>query len=144
MGMSVGSSGSDEPMMDVNTTPLIDVMLVLLVMFIITIPPTKHVTKLDLPQQQTNNNNNEEPLVIDLTVDFDGKYYYIFGGQPAVEVSLQELEQRFRVESRRDPQPELHIRPDKWAKYDYVAAALAAAQRSRLEKLGVVGMEQFM
>lgn len=144
MGMSVGSSGSDEPMMDVNTTPLIDVMLVLLVMFIITIPPTKHATKLDLPQQQNNTTTNEQPLVIDLTIDFDGKYYWIFGGQPAEEVSLQELERRFKVEARRDPQPELHIRPDKFVKYNAVADALAAAQRSRMEKLGVVGMEQFM
>jgi biopolymer transport protein ExbD len=138
MGMNVGSSGSDEPMMDVNTTPLIDVMLVLLVMFIITIPPTKHDTKLDMPQQ-SNNTSDVEPIVLDLVVDFDGKYY--LDGQ---ELSLQQLEQRFRVESRRDPQPELHIRPDKWVKYDAVADALAAAQRSRMDKLGVVGMEQFM
>ena len=139
MGMSVGSSGGDEPFMDVNTTPLIDVMLVLLIMFIITIPPIKHATKLDMPQQANNPVDSEPPIVINLTVDFDGKYYW--NGE---ELTLTQLEDRFRVESRRDPQPELHIRPDKWVKYDFVADALAAAQRSRMEKLGVVGMEQFM
>lgn len=138
MGMNVGSSGSDEPMMDVNTTPLIDVMLVLLVMFIITIPPTKHATKLDMPQQ-TNSTSTEQPIVINLVIDFDGKYYW-----DGEEVSLTQLEERFQIESRRDPQPELHIRPDKWVKYNAVADALAAAQRGRMEKLGVVGMEQYM
>lgn len=138
MGMNVGSSGSDEPMMDVNTTPLIDVMLVLLVMFIITIPPTKHATKLDMPQQSSNT-STEQPIVINLVIDFDGKYYW--NGE---ELSLAQIEERFKVESRRDPQPELHIRPDKWVKYDAVADALAAAQRGRMEKLGVVGMEQYM
>jgi biopolymer transport protein ExbD len=138
MGMNVGSSGSDEPMMDVNTTPLIDVMLVLLVMFIITIPPTKHATKLDMPQQ-SNSTSTVEPTVINLVIDFDGKYYW-----DGEELSLTQIEERFKIESRRDPQPELHIRPDKWVKYNAVADALAAAQRGRMEKLGVVGMEQFM
>lgn len=139
MGMNVGSSGSDEPMMDVNTTPLIDVMLVLLVMFIITIPPTKHATKLDMPQANAPVTPSEPPVVINLMIDFDGKLFW--NGE---EVSLQQVESRFAIESKRDPQPELHIRPDKWVKYDAVATVLAAAQRGRMEKLGVVGMEQFM
>lgn len=139
MGMSVGSSGSDEPMMDVNTTPLIDVMLVLLVMFIITIPPTKDATKLDMPVNDTSNPVTEKPVVINLVVDFDGTYYW--NGEA---LSLAQIEERFAVESRRVPQPELHIRPDKFVKYDSVAAVLAAAQRGRMDKLGVVGMEQFM
>lgn len=138
MGMSVGSAGSDEPMMDVNTTPLIDVMLVLLILFIITIPPTKHATKLDMPQQ-SNASNNVQPEIINLVIDFDGKYYW--NGE---EQSLSQIETRFMTESTKNPQPELHIRPDKWVKYDAVANALAAAQRGRMEKLGVVGMEQFM
>jgi biopolymer transport protein ExbD len=139
MAMNVGSSGSDEPMMDVNTTPLIDVMLVLLVMFIITIPPTKHSTKLDMPQPNTNPVEITPPTVINLVVDFDGKYYW-----DGEELTLQQIESRFVIESNRVPQPELHIRPDKWVKYDAVADLLAASQRGRMEKLGVVGMEQYM
>ncbi|MGE0114009.1 MAG: ExbD/TolR family protein [Steroidobacteraceae bacterium] len=139
MGMNVGSSGSDEPMMDVNTTPLIDVMLVLLVMFIITIPPMKHATKLDLPQATPPNAPTTPPEVINLVIDFDGKLYW--NGE---EKTLAQVEDYFKVESAKDPQPELHIRPDKWVKYDAVAKVLAAAQRGRMDKLGVVGMDQFM
>ncbi len=139
MSMSVGPGGSDEPMMDVNTTPLIDVMLVLLILFIITIPPTKHATKLDMPQETNNPVESEKPIVINLVVDFDGKYYW-----DGEELSLQQIEERFKIESQRRPQSELHIRPDKWVKYNAVADLLAAAQRGRMDKLGVVGMEQFM
>jgi biopolymer transport protein ExbD len=139
MSMNVGASGEGEPMMDVNTTPLIDVMLVLLVMFIITIPPMKHATKLDMPQPNQINDPGPPPTVINLLIDFDGKLFW--NGE---EVSLQQVESRFAIESQRDPQPELHIRPDKWVKYDSVATVLAAAQRGRMEKLGVVGMEQFV
>lgn len=138
MGMNVGSSGSDDPIMDVNTTPLIDVMLVLLVMFIITIPPTKHATKLDMPQNQPSTITTP-PEVINLVIDFDGTYYW--NGQ---QKTLQEIEAMFEVEHRKEPQPELHIRPDKWSKYSAVIEVLAAAQRGRMDKLGVVGMEQYM
>jgi len=140
MAMNVGSSGSDEPMMDVNTTPLIDVMLVLLVMFIITIPPTKHSTKLDMPQPNANPVDTVPPTVIDIDVDFDGKYIW----NKTETLTLQEIESRFAVESKRQPQAELHIRADKWSKYEAVADLLAAAQRGRMEKLGVVGGEQYM
>jgi biopolymer transport protein ExbD len=139
MSMNVGSSGSDEPMMDVNTTPLIDVMLVLLVMFIITIPPTKDATKLDMPVNTPPTSPTEPPQIINLVIDFDGTYYW--NGEV---LSLAQIEERFAVESRRTVQPELHIRPDKFVKYDFVAEVLAAAQRGRMDKLGVVGMEQFM
>ena len=139
MSMSVGSSGSDEPMMDVNTTPLIDVMLVLLVMFIITIPPTKDATKLDMPVNTPPTTISEPPRVINLVIDFDGTYYW-----DGEVLSLAQIEERFAVESSRTVQPELHIRPDKFVKYNFVAEVLAAAQRGRMDKLGVVGMEQFM
>ncbi|MGD9842254.1 MAG: ExbD/TolR family protein [Steroidobacteraceae bacterium] len=139
MSMNVGSSGSDEPMMDVNTTPLIDVMLVLLVMFIITIPPTKHSTEMDMPQNNPNQIQSEPPEVIDLVIDFDGTYYW--NGE---QMSLDRIEQLFAIEHLKNPQPELHVRPDKWSKYDAVARILAAAQRGRMDKLGVVGMEQYM
>jgi biopolymer transport protein ExbD len=138
MSMSVGSSGSDEPMMDVNTTPLIDVM-VLLVMFIITIPPTKDATKLDMPVNTPPTTLSEPPRIINLVIDFDGTYYW-----DGEVLSLAQIEERFAVESSRTVQPELHIRPDKFVKYNFVAEVLAAAQRGRMDKLGVVGMEQFM
>ncbi len=143
MGMSVGSAGSDEPMMDVNTTPLIDVMLVLLILFIITIPPIKHATGLDLPQNPPPSDPTRPPEVIDITVDFDGKYYWKVWDKTE-ELTLSQIAERFQAESQKDPQPELHIRPDRWVKYDYVADLLAAAQRSHMDKLGVVGMENFL
>jgi biopolymer transport protein ExbD len=114
-------------------------MLVLLILFIITIPPTKHATKLDMPQPTADAVITTPPTVINLVVDFDGKYYW-----DGEELTLEQISSRFAVESKRDPQPELHIRPDKWVKYDAVAELLAAAQRGRMEKLGVVGMEQYM
>jgi len=141
MGMSVGKAGSDEPMMDVNTTPLIDVMLVLLILFIITIPPIKHATGLDLPQNPTT--PTTPPEVIDIDIDSDGTYIWKVWDKTE-ELSLNQIAERFQTESQKTPQPELHIRPDRWVKYDYVADLLAIAQRSHMDKLGVVGMENFL
>lgn len=141
MGMSVGKAGSDEPMMDVNTTPLIDVMLVLLILFIITIPPIKHATGLDLPQNPSA--PTTPPVVIDIDIDSDGTYIWKMAGVTET-LTLNQISERFQVESQKDPQPELHIKPDKWVKYDYVADLLAVAQRSHMDKLGVVGMENFL
>jgi biopolymer transport protein ExbD len=138
MGMSVGSGGSDEPMMDINTTPLIDVMLVLIITLIMSIPVMTHAVKLDMPQP-SNSVPPTPPTVVNLVIDFDGKVYW--DGEP---VDLPTLESRFRGVANIEPQPELHIRPDKWAKYDAVAQVLAAAQRNRMEKIGMVGAEQFM
>jgi len=125
-------------MMDINTTPLIDVMLVLIVTLIISIPPQTHATKLDMPQTQ-NATNAAPPPVINLVIDSDNTIYW-----DGSAVTLQELDQRFRASATQDPQPELHIRPDKWTKYDMVAQVLATAQRDRMEKIGFVGNEQFM
>lgn len=138
MAMTVGSGGANEPMMEINTTPLIDVMLVLIVTLIISIPPQTHATKLDMPQP-TNAPITQPPPVINLVIDSDNTIYW-----DGSAVTLQELETRFRSEAALDPQPELHIRPDKWTKYDMVAQVLAAAQRNRMEKIGFVGNEQFM
>lgn len=139
MSMSVGSSGGDEPMMDINTTPLIDVMLVLIVTLIISIPPQTHATKLDMPQTTPNQANNQPPPVINLVIDSDNTIYW-----DGSVVTIRELESRFSTQAELDPQPELHIRPDKWTKYDMVAQVLASAQRNRMEKIGFVGNEQFM
>jgi biopolymer transport protein ExbD len=136
--MSAGSSREDEPMMEMNMTPLIDVLLVLLVMFIITIPVMTHAVKLDMPRP-TNAPKLSEPVVIQLEIDFDGTV--LWNGSP---VTVDSLDGYFRREAANDPQPELHIRPNKRASYDVVARVLAAAQRNGLLKIGFVGNEQFM
>jgi biopolymer transport protein ExbD len=136
--MSIGGGGEDEPMMEMNMTPLIDVLLVLLVMFIITIPVMTHAVKLDMPRP-TNAPKLSEPIVINLEIDFDGTV--LWNGSP---VTVDSLDGYFRREAANDPQPELHIRPNKRASYDIVARVLAAAQRNGLLKIGFVGNEQFM
>ena len=138
MGMSIGGGGDDEPMMDINMTPLIDVMLVLLIMFIITIPVMTHAVKLDMPRA-SNAPSLAQPIVINLEIDFDGTV--LWNGTP---VDIESLEGYFRREAANDPQPELHIRPSKRAKYDVVARVLASAQRNGMRKIGFVGNEQFM
>ena len=139
MSMSAGSA-EGEPMMEINTTPLIDVMLVLLIMFIITIPVMTHAVKLDMPQPNANTAPPPvDPVVIDLEIDFDGTV--LWNGTPT---SMSSLESYFRTESQKDPQPELHVRPNRRAKYDVVANVLAAAQRNGITRIGFVGNEQFM
>ena len=138
MSMSIGGGGEDEPMMEMNTTPLIDVMLVLLVMFIITIPVMTHAVKLDMPRPN-NAAQQSDPVVINLEIDFDGTV--LWNGSP---VTVDSLDGYFRREAANDPQPELHIRPNKRASYDIVARVLAAAQRNGLLKIGFVGNEEFM
>jgi biopolymer transport protein ExbD len=137
MGMSIGG-GDDEPMMDINMTPLIDVMLVLLIMFIITIPVMTHAVKLDMPRA-TNAPSLAEPVVIKLDIEFDGTV--LWNGTP---VDLETLEGYFRRSAADDPQPELHVRPSKRVDYDVVARVLASAQRNGMRKIGFVGNEQFM
>lgn len=139
MAMSVGSGGEDEPMMEINTTPLIDVMLVLLIMFIITLPVMTHAVKLDMPQAKppTDNPVVIEPIRID--IDWDGSV--IWNGSL---IQLDQLEGFFRTEAARNPQPELHVRPERRANYDTVAKVLAIAQRNGMQRIGFVGNEQFM
>jgi len=140
MAMSVGSGGEDEPMMEINTTPLIDVMLVLLIMFIITLPVMTHAVKLDMPRPDTKPPIDEviiEPIRLD--IDWDGAI--IWNG---AQVPLSALEGYFRVEAAKNPQPELHVRPDRRANYDTVAKVLALAQRNGMQRIGFVGNEQFM
>ena len=138
MSMSIGG-GDNEPMMDINMTPLIDVMLVLLIMFIITIPVMTHAVKLDMPRPNPNQAQQADPVVIQLEIDFDGTV--LWNGTP---VTVDSLDTYFRREAANEPQPELHIRPNKRASYDVVARVLAAAQRNGLLKIGFVGNEQFM
>lgn len=136
-----GGGGEDEPMMDVNTTPLIDVMLVLLVMLIITIPVMTHAVKLDMPRPSPDAQIDKiEPVIINLEVDFDGTI--LWNGNPVA--GLSQLERYFAIEAAKDPQPELHLRPHRRAKYDVVAQVLAMAQRNGIQRIGFVGNEQFI
>jgi biopolymer transport protein ExbD len=137
MAMNVGGSSSG-PMCDINTTPLIDVLLVLLVTLIITLPVMTHAVKLDLPQNQNPPPVQVQPEVIDLEIDFDGTV--VWNGTP---VSLQQLDGYFATESQKDPQPEIHLNPDGMAKYDVVAKVLASAQRNRMTKIGFVNTSEF-
>ena len=139
MSMSVESSTEDGAMCDINTTPLIDVMLVLLIMFIITIPVMTHAVKLDMPRPTNAPPPTVLPEVITIEIDFDGTV--LWNGTPVP--SLDALEKYFRVESQKDPQPELHMRPDKRARYEVVAKVLASAQRNRMKKIGFVNVAEF-
>lgn len=138
MAMSVGSGGDDGSMCDINTTPLIDVMLVLLIMFIITIPVMTHAVKLDMPRPTDAPPPPVKPEIVDLEIDFDGTI--LWNGTP---VSIDQLEGYFRTEAAKDPQPELHLRPDKRSRYDVVARVLASAQRNRMRKIGFVNVAEF-
>jgi biopolymer transport protein ExbD len=142
MGMNVGSGGSSndpDVMIDINTTPLIDVMLVLLVMLIITIPIQLHAVNLNMP---VGNPPPQlvKPEVVKIDIDPSSQIYW----NAEVVPDRADLEERLRLITTVDPQPELHIRPDKRAKYDVVAAVLAAAQRLGVTKLGIIGSEQFI
>jgi len=138
MSMNVGGGG--EEMCDINTTPLIDVMLVLLVTLIITLPIMTHAVKLDMPQlNQPPPPDQIKPEVIDLDIDFDGTV--VWNGTPIP--SLDTLESYFHSEAEKQPQPEIHLRPDRRAKYDVVARVLAAAQRNRMKKIGFVNTAEF-
>ncbi|XAH21364.1 biopolymer transporter ExbD [Xylophilus sp. GW821-FHT01B05] len=130
---------SDEPMMDINTTPLIDVMLVLLIMLIITIPIQLHAVNLNMP------NGNPPPSDIKpevLRIDVDGRSTILWNGDAIAD--LPEVERRFEQVAAQAVQPEVHLRPDKHAQYKVVAGVMAAAQRVGLTKLGIVGSEQFI
>ncbi|MCU0950482.1 MAG: biopolymer transporter ExbD [Burkholderiaceae bacterium] len=141
MGMNVGSGNSQEPevMMDINTTPLIDVMLVLLILFIITIPIQLHSVNLNMPIG-TPPPPTEKPQVVTIDVDFDGT---IFWNGEAVP-NRAALEARMVEAAGQPVQPEVHLRPNKLAEYKEVAMVMASAQRLGLVKLGLVGNEQFV
>jgi biopolymer transport protein ExbD len=141
MAMSLGSSGERDPevVMDINTTPLIDVMLVLLVMLIITIPVQTHAVKLDMPAANPPPVLHPPP-VVNLEIDFDGTLLW----NGATIASHADLEQHLSSVAQMVPQPEFHIRPNKLVEYKYVAAVLASAQRLGVSQIGLVGNEQFM
>ncbi len=140
MSMNVGSSNSDEPevLMEINTTPLIDVMLVLLVMLIITIPIQLHSVNLEMPVG-TPPVNNIKPEKIQ--IDIDDKSVVYWQGLP---VTAQELEFKMIETSRATVQPEIHVRPNKAASYAVFANVLSSTKRLGLNKIAVIGSEQFV
>ena len=142
MSMNVGASGgSGEPevMMDINTTPLIDVMLVLIIMLIITIPVQLHSVNLNMPVG-TPPPPLREPVVVTVDIDFDGTV--LWNGEALVD--RRALEVRLQQVAVQADQPEVHIRPNKLVEYKSVALVLASAQRLGVTKLGMVGNEQFV
>ena len=133
MAMNVGVAHEGDPLSEINTTPLIDVMLVLLIMLIVTLPPPRHAVKLDTPVPCADCEQEEPPPKIQITVDFDGALSW--NGEP---IAVAELDRRLSIEARRSRQPEIHVQPHRRAKYGSVAHVMAAVQREGLTKLGVV------
>jgi biopolymer transport protein ExbD len=140
MAMTVGKSGKDaDVIVDINTTPLIDVMLVLLIMLIITIPIQTHAVKLNMPVGKPPT-QVVQPQVVTIDIDFDGTIIWngeTLSGRP-------ELESRMRAAAAMQDQPEIHLRPNKLVKYRNVAMVMASAQRLGLTKVGIIGHEQFI
>ncbi|MGE5564249.1 MAG: ExbD/TolR family protein [Bacillota bacterium] len=135
---TTGDNSSGEPMLDINVTPLIDVMLVLLIMLIMTIPPQTHAVKLDLPV----NNNTPPPPIQPLknTVGITAQGAITWNGTP---ISGQQLRQYLEVTQQMNPVPELHLQPDATAKYELVDEVLAITKRAHVQKMGFVGNEYY-
>jgi biopolymer transport protein ExbD len=137
MAMQVGPTAEGEPLSEINTTPLIDVMLVLLIMLIVTLPPQFHAVKLDTPIPPPPDAPPPPPDLPDpirIFVDFDGTIFW--NGSAVDDATLQN---DLAIESQRAMQPEIHIEPHRLAKYGSVAHVMASAQRLGLTKLGVIG-----
>jgi biopolymer transport protein ExbD len=142
MAMNIGpggSSGDPDVMVDINTTPLIDVMLVLLIMLIITIPIQLHSVNLNMPAG-TPPPAQREPVIVTIDIDFDGTV--LWNGEALSDRNT--LESRLQKVALEPDQPEVHIRPNKLVEYKSVAMVLASAQRLGVTKLGMVGNEQFV
>ena len=140
MNVSAGGDASDpDPMMEINTTPLIDVMLVLIIMLIITIPIQTHAVKLNMPV-----GNPPPPLtppeIVEIYVDFDDTI--LWNGSPVP--NRQQLEAKLQAAAAQPIQPEVHLRPNKLVEYQTVSMVMASAQRLGITKLGVIGNEQFV
>ena len=144
MGMNVGSADGDDAgvMVDINTTPLIDVMLVLLIMFIITIPIQTHAVKMNMPVPSKNQAPPKPPVIIRIDVDFDGTIGW--NGEVLKPDDRAGLEARLAAVAAQPDQPEVHLRPNKLVTYKHVAMILATAQRLGVVKIGIVGNEQFL
>ena len=131
--MSFGThNDTDEVMNEINMTPLVDVMLVLLIVFIITIPVMKHSVNIELPRA-SNQPQDAKPQTIRLTVDAEGKYFW-----NDVAVDEAKLDSLLQAEAQKKPQAPLHIRGDRAVRYERVAQAMAAAQRAGMTQIGFI------
>ncbi|MDO9369036.1 MAG: biopolymer transporter ExbD [Sphingopyxis sp.] len=137
MSMAVGERDENEPMMDMNTTPLIDVMLVLLIMFIITIPVQTHAVKIDLPIAD-NSSSNVDPVKNKVMIDPAGTITW--NGTP---IDLAQLATYLEQTKALPVEPELQFQPDPYARYIVVDRVLAVIKKSNVGKLGFVGNEQY-
>jgi biopolymer transport protein ExbD len=123
---------TDDVMNEINMTPLVDVMLVLLIIFMITVPVMKHSVEVDLPRASSQP-QDAKPQTVRLSVDAQGQYWW-----NETQVRDEDLPRMLRAEAARDPQPELHIRGDKNVRYERVAQAMAAAQQAGLRRIGFI------
>jgi biopolymer transport protein ExbD len=139
MAMQVGSGGGEgEVMIDINTTPLIDVMLVLIIMLIITIPIQTHAVKMNMPIAPSAQ-PPKPPEIVRIDIDFDGTI-----GWNGTVVEKDELITRLAQVAQQPDQPEVHLRPNKLVTYKVVAMVMANAQRLGVTKIGLIGNEQFL
>jgi biopolymer transport protein ExbD len=137
---TTSDNSSGEPMLDVNVTPLIDVMLVLLIMFIITIPIQTHAVKLDLPV----NTDNPPPMVINPVknvLSINAQDQVLWNGQP---VTMTQLRSYLDTTQQMNPIPELHMQPDATARYEIVDQVLAVTKKAHVQKMGFVGNEYYL
>ena len=138
MAMQVGEGSSDDVMIDINTTPLIDVMLVLIIMLIITIPIQTHAVKMNMPIAPSAQ-PPKPPEIVRIDIDFDGTI-----GWNGTVVQKDELISRLAQVAQMPDQPEVHLRPNKLVTYKVVAMVMANAQRLGVTKIGLIGNEQFL
>ncbi len=132
MAFGGGLDDDDSPMSEINMTPLVDVMLVLLIIFMITVPVLTHSVQVDLPRAD-NQPTEMKPETITLAVDAEGQIYW-----NETTIEPEALERRLADEARKNPQPEIHIRGDRTADYEHVIRVMAASQRAGIQKLGFV------
>ena len=128
----LNSNDGDEVMNEINMTPLVDVMLVLLIIFIITVPVMKHAVNIDLPRA-TNQPQDTKPQTIRLSVDEKGQYFW-----NEIPSSDEAVQSQLKAAALQSPQPELHIRGDKAVRYERVAQVMAAAQQAGVKKIGFI------
>ncbi len=137
MGMSISTGGGpgedEEPLSAINTTPLVDVMLVLLIIFLITVPVITQSVKVDLPKA-ANIPTQTKPENVNIAVDADGNVFWNTGLVPTQEALLD----RLKVVAVMDPQPEIHVRGDKHTKYEHIGRVIVLCQRSGIQKVGFI------
>mgnify|MGYP006377112159 FL=1 len=137
MGMSISTGGGpgedEEPLSAINTTPLVDVMLVLLIIFLITVPVITQSVKVDLPKA-ANIPTQTKPENVNIAVDADGNVFWNTGLVPTQEALLE----RLKAVAVMDPQPEIHVRGDKRTKYEHVGRVIVLCQRSGIQKVGFI------